>query len=262
MKPLRLLALGLSLLVLFTSALLLLNITAANPTGRRYSSEMPLIGSQFTIADVGEDAERILSKDLGLPNNNASGQRQCVCGSRYSASNPGPCLVCVAHSSQILNYRIPDFVGPGFFADSKNTYQLSLGQGRDFSQIKEIIAAAREAGYAFWIFTRVDTVVDPAYLSLFDGLQGGIVPYFAVAGFIDPLDQIAGIAFLFALILLVAASFLGRAKRSLPMKPPGDPPVRKSPADPLRKADEAGNFARRMKDRARQKIDGSTNGNH
>jgi hypothetical protein len=104
--------------------------------------------------------------------------------------------------------------------------------------------------------------VDPAFAALFDGMKGGIVPYFTVAAYLDPVDQIARIALVFALVLLLASLLLGRHKRSIEIRPPDKPAASKSPPDPLRKAEEASDFARRLKDRARQQIDESTNGNH
>src|SRR5258708_34300875 len=75
--------------------LLLLNVTAPNPTGRRYSSEMPLVTGQGTSNDIGTDGERIMAKDLRLPSNNDPDQLQCICPNPSSKA-PSGCRVCIA----------------------------------------------------------------------------------------------------------------------------------------------------------------------
>ncbi len=49
---------------IFISSVLLLNITAPNPTHRRYSSEVPLTTGQGASRDLGDSGERTLAKDL------------------------------------------------------------------------------------------------------------------------------------------------------------------------------------------------------
>ncbi len=80
MKKIRRIVFLLALISLVASVVLLMNITAPNPTGRRYSSEVPLVGRQANAQQIGADGERILSNDLHLPNNNEADQRQCICG--------------------------------------------------------------------------------------------------------------------------------------------------------------------------------------
>lgn len=62
--------------VFIVSVVLLLNITAPNPTHRRYSSQMPLTTGQGNGKSIGDSAEVILAADLNLPNNNAPDQRK------------------------------------------------------------------------------------------------------------------------------------------------------------------------------------------
>jgi hypothetical protein len=242
-------------------AVLLLNITAPNPTGRRYSSEMPLTTGEGSAGEIGGDGESILAADLRLPNNNLPDQKKCVCG--LSGAVPGGCNLCIGHSPAVDNYRVPDFVGPDYIAEAKNVRQLLVAHDREFQQISEIAAAAREARMPFWVYVRVDTFVDPAFVALFDGMQGGIVYYFAVSGYVDRVDSIAQIGLVLALLLvlvLLAWDLLTRKAPPADELPPS-PPKRTSQRDPLRKATDAEDFARRMKDRARRRIDSHNGGN-
>ena len=239
--------------------ILLLNVTAPNPTGRRYSSEVPLTTGQASGGDIGADAERVLAKDLGLPNNNDYGQRQCLCNStQFATSLPGQCNVCWASSPRIGNFRIPDFVGPDFVGESKNVLVLSEKNDNVHRQLQDMAMVAEDAGLAFWLFVRVDTQVEPAYQALFDHVDGGIVYYFAVPDYIDPVDQAARLGLVVALINIVAVlgwHWASRPLTSAPTKPPA-----KTVANLLHQADDAREFARRMQDRARGHID-EPNGN-
>lgn len=239
---------------------LLMNITAPNPTGRRYSSETPLTTGEGSAGEIGGDGERILGSDLRLINNNAPDQRQCVCG--QAAPAPGGCNICVAHSPQIANFRIPDFVGPNFIAEAKNVQRLLTTQDRNYQQISDIAAAARAANMPFWLYVRVDTFVDPAFVVLFDGMQGGIVYYFATPGYVDMVDSMAWIGLVLAVLLLIVfVAWVWRANKNVPDDAPPEPPKRRARRDPMRKATDAEDFAQRMKDRARRRIDASNGGN-
>ena len=89
-----------------------------------------------------------------------------------------------------------------------------------------------------------------------DGLRGGILPYFTVSGFVDPVDSAARAGLLLALLLIVVLLVWGWL-----MKPhPAPLPVPNRDQNPLQYADEVQEFTRRMKDRARGRIDG--NGKH
>jgi hypothetical protein len=262
MRTLRRLSLVTALTIGAVCVLLLLNITAPNPTGRRYSSQTPLTTGEGNAGEIGGDGERILAADLRLPNNNLPDQRQCVCG--LAGAAPGGCNVCVARSPQIANFRIPDFVGPGYIAEAKNVQQLLVAQDRNYQQISEIAAAAREVGMPFWVYVRVDTFVDPAFFVLFDGMQGGIVYYFAVPGYVDTTDSIAGIGLVLVIMLLivfVAWAWFAHKTGPTDEPPPPEPPKRKAQPDPMRKATDAEDFAQRMKARARRRIDAPNGGN-
>lgn len=260
MRTLRRLLLILALTIGVVCVVLLLNITAPNPTGRRYSSEIPLTTGEGSAGEIGGDGERILALDLRLPNNNLPDQRQCVCG--LSGVVPGGCNLCIGHSPQITNYRIPDFVGPGFIAEAKNVRQLLVTHDRDFRQISEIATAARAANMPFWVYVRVDTLVDPAYTALFDGVQGGIVYYFAVPGYVDGVDSAAQIGLVVALLVITALLAWDWLMRKAPLdSPPPTTPKRRARRDPMRKVMDAEDFAKRMKDRARRDFDEPNGGN-
>lgn len=243
----------LSVVVFIFSGIALLNFTAPNPTGRRYSSEIPLTTGQASSGDIGADAERILAQDLSLPNNNDSGERQCLCNTaQYTANPPGQCRVCRASSPRIGNFRIPDFMGADFIGESKNVLALRMADNNVFRQLQDMAMVAEDAGLAFWVFVRVNTQIDPNYLALFDNIKGGIVYYFAVPGYIDPVDQIARISLLLA-VLVFGGMMLWRWVVSQPPRSPK--PSGKAAANPLRSADEVEDFARRMQDRAQGHID-------
>ncbi|MBZ0303291.1 MAG: hypothetical protein K8J31_26345 [Anaerolineae bacterium] len=252
----RRLLLVIAAVIVLIGVILLLNFTASNPSGRRYSSEIPLTTGEGKAGEIGGDGERILAKDLGLPNNNAPGQRQCACGT--SSGTPSQCNLCFAHSALIQNYRVPDFVSPNFVAEAKNVRQLLVSYDRDFRQISEIAAAAREADLPFWLYVRVDTVVDGAFHALFAGMKGGIVYYFAVPEYVDSLDRLGQLSLLAGLILIIALLVWGwllRLSLGHSDEPPSVPLRRASQPDPNRSLDEAEDFLRRAKDRARSQID-------
>jgi hypothetical protein len=104
LNPSRRFILLVALIVFIGSSVLLMNVTAPNPTGRRYSSEMPITTGQGTSTSIGADGGRILAKDLRLPNNNARDQRKCV----YSTTNvdANQCSVCVATIQMSSSFRI------------------------------------------------------------------------------------------------------------------------------------------------------------
>jgi hypothetical protein len=259
MRWVRQVAFALSLIGLLVSVILLLNFTAPNPTGRRYSSRMIL--TTGNPQDVGRDAEDVLAADLRLPNNNDLDQRQCLCGNQsYAGSRE--CNGCIAVSPAIDTYRIPDFVAPGFIAEAKNREGLPYS-GRDADQISDFALVARELHRPLWLYVRADTNLDPQYLDVVQATGGGVVRYFATSGYIDAVDTAAryGLAVSVVVIGFLGLSggrlgrFLGGANSS-PGKPPSKP---MRPDDPLSKAinatERAETFGKASKDRTRSKLD-------
>lgn len=231
--------------------ILLLNFTAPNPTGRRYSSQMPLTTDQASNRDIGRDAERILAIDLNLPRNEASDEIQCLCGERQSI--PGRCTACLVNAPISATHRIPDFVSSKFMIEAKNEEGL-LYADRDFPQIGDYIVAAHQMKLPVWVFTRVNTRVKPEYIQLVESTSGGIVQYFTVPGYIDPIDQVAslGLAAAMPVIVFTIGIEIGlRHLRRLKWTRPPTPP--KKPSGD--KGEDAAEFARRAKATAQKKID-------
>ncbi|MBZ0289136.1 MAG: hypothetical protein K8I30_16065, partial [Anaerolineae bacterium] len=246
------------------SDLLLRNVTAPNPTGRRYSSETPLTTGQGSSQEIGISGETVLARDLHLPNNNYSGQTQCICG-RASHSNNGRCAACLVVLPTLSSYRMPDFVGPGFLAESKNEQGL-LYTGREVQQIQDYVMAAILMKASLWVYVRVDTVVDPEFTQLVQSTGGSIVYYFAVPGYVDPVDAAAQKVMIVAIAVLglvIVETLVVRRFKNRPgivLSPAPKPPAApKQPADPFaraaRKTDDVEDFAQRAKDRKRRDID-------
>lgn len=233
---------------------LLLNITAPNPTGRRYSSETVI--TTGTPATIGYDGERVLARDLGVPNNNASGQLQCICNSQY-LTTPSRCNVCTfwvpfPNASQ---FAIPDFVGKKLIADSKNVAKLDW-TGDVPRQIELYAATAAQYDLELWVFVRVDTEVDPRYKDLIEPTGGGIVRYFDVPGHTDPIDRTATTGLLICaplsivlLALEVHPAWFRRPRRAAPRLPA---PVAPAPAN---KVEEAELFRDTLRSKARRRMD-------
>lgn len=249
MRRLRYLLFVFAVLVGIVSLILLLNFTAPNPTGRRYSSEPVLITGN--PQEIGLSAEQILSRDLGVPRNDAPDQRQCICsGSQGNGTVPSDCRSCVAYSPLIADHRRPDFITDRYIAEAKNRQNLLYEYTDQVEQITDYAEAASALNVPLWLFTRVDTVLSPEYYRVVEATGGGVVPYFAVPGYSDPVDAAARIGLVISLIVIVAVWMLGK---SLPRKPLVVP---KSPVDVAsKKTKEAEDFLNSAKDRLRSQID-------
>jgi hypothetical protein len=243
------------------SLTLLLNLTAPNPTGRRYSSQMPLTTRQGSPQDIGRSGEDVLGNDLRLPNNN-TGETQCICGNSRQTRG-GVCKACLTILPNLSTYRMPDFVGTGFLAESKNEQGLFYS-GREVDQINDYVLAALLMKVHLWVYVRVDTEVSSEFTTLVESTGGGIVYYFTVPGYVDPVDAAARVVLLvsFGTILVITPGGvgIGRLKmRKLAVSSPKPPRPPKPPDDPahraVRKTDAAEDFVKRRKEREQQKID-------
>jgi len=174
-------------------SILLLNFSPNNPTWRRYSSGV--VDVNGSPADIGIEGENMLARDLRLPvTNERASNTVCVCNIRYEGTAPpNSCNVCSIYSEQVSNYRIPDFVTNNYIAESKNARQLAVSHSRDFQQIQEMTAAAKEAGVPVWIYVRTESYVDDEYNKLAGSTGGGVIRYFREPTYTDPVDQIARI---------------------------------------------------------------------
>ena len=238
--------------------ILLLNFTAPNPTGRRYSSAIPVTTGQGSAQTIGLSGESVLALDLKLPRNDQADQRQCICNSTYTPP-VNECRVCFARTEVVDNYRRPDFVGANFIAESKNSQNL-LYTGREVDQIRDYAAAAQSVRLPLWLYVRVNTLVAPEFTELVRSTRGDVVYYFTVAGYADPVDLLAS-RLLIVVLISLALLILGRLivdrlafRQAAPIGDAPKPPA-PSPTDPLTKSEDASEFARRAKDRAQRRID-------
>lgn len=251
MRRIRRLLFLLSLLTILVCIVLLLNFTAPNPTGRRYSSASPLTSGQASPQAIGDDAERILAIDLGLPNNNAPDQRVCICNSTQGTPPTSECRVCLTTQPIEGSFRRPDFIGADYIAESKNARNLLYTQEDRVEQITDYVTAARALNQPLWLYIRVNTVLDPAFTALVNTTGGGVVRYFSVPGYLDPVDQAAQVGLVVASLGLILAWwwFAPFTRKRTPPKP----------RDPLQKSvssvDKTEDFAKAAKDRLRTKID-------
>lgn len=250
---LRRLLLSASLLTCLIAFILLLNITAPNPTGRRYSSVAPATtgGGQF----IGDEGEAALALDLRLPNNNNPDQRQCVCAENSTASG-GQCRVCIAQVplQSPGGFRIPDFVTPSYIAESKNRRVLLISDYDIVAQLSDYAAAARTLRIPLFVYVRVNTDVSPEITQLIASTGGAVVPYFTVPGYIDPVDETArNLLIIAAPILALTALWELSARRTVPslIRTPATPTSPK----PSVKVDDAEAFARRARERQQSRAD-------
>ncbi len=235
------------------SVVLLLNITASNPTHRRYSSQVvPTSGGPA----IGKPAETILSDDLGVPNNNDSDQRQCFCNKKNSLDLPSGCNICLAHLSlSNPNYDIPDFVTSFWIAESKNV----ANDSGLWSQISDYVQGALSIKRPLWVFTRVNTDISPELEKLVDDTGGAVVRYFAVSGYFDPVDMAAHNGLIASLGLLAVfgawdvISRRGNSRNPVePRIPNSSQPLATRRSDPISGLDNA---LQRAQDAARQTRD-------
>lgn len=238
-------------LVFILCVVLLLNFTHPNPTGRRYSSESPLTTGQGNSNQIGLAGERLLAKDLGLPRNESPDQLQCFCSTDVQRSNRpavNECRVCISFIQMASPFRRPDFVSPGFIAESKNAQNL-LYDGRELDQIADYALNAKALGIPLWVYTRVNTNIDPEFYRIVEKTGGGVVPYFTVPDYVDPVDQVASSVMLLSLLAVTLAFILEMAARR-----PGSKATQPVPKDPAPDGD-AEDFLKKARERAQREID-------
>jgi len=246
--PRYLLAAGIVLFVI--CAILLLDFTAPNPTGRRYSS-VP-INTLLSTTDKGIQGEDILAADLHLPNNNSPDQLVCFCNSTNISSRPplNECRTCSAYAQTITTYRRPDFFGKNFVAEVKNAQGLLYEYDKQLEQISDYAIAAKSLGIPLWLYVRVNSEIHPEYYRIVEATGGAIVHYLTEPGYIDPVDRISQIG-LFISLLVIGVAFTWLWVLSLPAKPKVSKPrpAKKAPAD------FAEDYLMRRKAKAQKDID-------
>jgi hypothetical protein len=157
----------------------------------------------------------------------------------------------------LSTYRTPDFVGEGFLAESKNEQGLFYS-GREVNQIHDYVLAALLMKVRLWVYVRVDTEVSSEFNGLVASTGGGIVYYFTVPGYVDPVDAVARVVSLLSfgtiLVITLGRAGIGRLKMpKLAVSSPNPPRPPKQPDDParraVRKTDAAEAFVQRGKER-------------
>jgi hypothetical protein len=257
----------LSLFGIIASTVLLLNFTAPNPTGRRYSSTAPLTTGQGSSSAIGLTAENILAKDLGLPRNDEPEQLQCICKNAATVI-PNECRTCFAYVDVLStsSHRRPDFVGKGFIAESKNRRNLLYEYTDQVDQISDYAVAAKLLNQPLWVFVRVNTTLSPEFRQIVESIGGGVVSYFKDSNYTDPIDSaaqktlIASSSILALAIIGLAASRRFKNRLIVVSSPSSKPPSSPKPSgDPvskaMRKTDNAEDFMQRSKEKRRQDIE-------
>lgn len=145
------------------------NLSAPNPTGRYFSSQAIDLTQDSKV--FGEQAEAILSQDLGIVQNDSpDGAHICFCN-REVPLPASRCQICEVTS--VRTTSLPDFVTEQVIADSKAVKQFNSS-----AQIESFIEAAYLTDRQVWIFVRDDTQISPTILARVQATGGDIVPYF------------------------------------------------------------------------------------
>jgi len=235
---------------------LLLNFTAPNPTGRRYSSQMPLTTGQGSTEEIGESGSNILAVDLGIPRNDDADQLQCFCSLTYNPGNK-ECNSCAVRIDTIKTHRRPDFLTARYVAESKNTQNYIYGRISNPDQIADYAASAKALGIPLFVYTRVNTLMSPEFYQLVASTGGRVVHYFTVPGWVDPVDEAARIAlgigsgmFLLGLLMPTRLPRLQSKPRQAKAKRPDDPI-----SEAARSIDDMEDFVSRTQDKKRFEID-------
>ncbi|MBN1286269.1 MAG: hypothetical protein JXB47_12795 [Anaerolineae bacterium] len=155
------------------------------------------------------------------------------------------------------NYRIPDFVGPDYIADSKNVsgdFTNSLDQLQDFAN------AAATLGYSFWIYVRADTTPAPEHYEIARSTGGDVVHYFVGEDYHDGVDQaatigvVASMAVAGGMIVLEIRVLWGSRRR--PKRPPSEPrPRHDALGRAIQAVEDADEFKKRSKESGRRKAE-------
>jgi len=195
LRRITLLVMGL-LAVLSTT--LLLNFTAPNPTGRRYSSANPVDLAKTIDTSDWRAAEMILERDLGAPFNDTAQTRTCLCNQQNHKTPPNRCNTCALPPVELSqSFALPDFITDEYLADSKYVQRFSSD-----SQIEDFLAYAELANYEVWIFVRVDSDFSVQTAQRIAATGGRIVPYFVTAGYVDPIDRAASNVLIISLVVI------------------------------------------------------------
>lgn len=245
---LRRVALALALAGAVVCVILLLNFTAPNPTGRRYSSDSPPETNGNNSQEAGASAEDILSRDLGVARNSVRQQKQCICPP--GKETPVYCGSCMIHTSLPpgKRYMLPDFIGKDFIIEAKHRMTVD---GSHLRQLTIYAYAAQAQNLELWLFVDIGAKVDPRYYDLVEDTGGRIVYYFTAPGYTDPTDRAATAGLIVCVPVGLALLFWEFRPRRIVI-------IRRTPAPrlpPRNKVDEAELFRDTMKEKARLRLD-------
>ncbi len=246
MKILRRLLIVVGLVGMLLCLIMLANITAPNPTGRRYSSTPINLG--LDAQGKGQQGEAILAAALHLPNNNAPDQRKCFCNRQRPG---GQCRICVAVEQLSSTYRRPDFFADRFVAEVKNVDGLLYDYTDQLGQIADYARGAKVLGVPLWLYVRTDSQLDPEFYSLVESTGGGVVHYLTVPGYVDPIDRATTYGLIIIGVIVVLMTAWELASRHVPVRNPAPKPNSRQPT----LVDTAEDFIARAKNRAQRTID-------
>lgn len=258
----------LALLLVIVAAIIVPQLIGVpNPTGRRYSSQVPAeVARELgyppeNVQALGLIAERVLQADLDVPNNNSPGEMTCLCGAEYSSTVPNSCNTCALNLPDHNGYFVPDFITTDFIADSKYVNKLQPS-----TQMKAFVAAAETLDRPLWIFVRIGdaTDINPVLLAQIEATGGGVVPYFRMLNpYYDPLETGGFIVAVVAIVLLAGLGFfeVRRIVRGWQLPDPEDPPrsdkvIMPKPLDKVeRKMGDAEDYVKRAIEKRRIEIE-------
>ncbi len=246
MKRIRYSLLFIAIIVLAICTVLLLNFTAPNPTGRRYSSQT--IDLSLNSNEKGLQGEQILAHDLGIPPNDAS-DRVCICANQETPPELIACNSCLAYVQGLQHNRRPDFITDKTIIEVKNRQELLYGSDRDTIEISDYALAANALDRSLWVYVRTDTISDERFDEIVEQTGGHVVYYLAVPGYVDQVGQAAKSGLFIAItILLIAGTW------ELHVRRPAQPtPSVGSKSQSL--VDDIDRFVEKTKAKANLKID-------
>lgn len=220
--------------VIITGIVLLLNFTAPNPTGRRYSSEV--VDLNLDNGTKGLEGERILALDLRAPLNTI--EKHCICGEASTVASQ--CNLCRVNVPTVSTYRMPDFFTETYIADAKNRYTWLSSHSQDVAQMTDYAHAAIALDIPLWVYVRVDTTVDQTMQDIVRSTGGDIVHYFATPDWVDPVNIIAIIGIVIGGVFLTFVLWrefrethhMSQVYRDVPDDQPESPTNRSFPTAP------------------------------
>ena len=234
-----------SLVLIAGSILLLLDFTAPNPTGRRFSSEM--VDLRLDFAAKGLQAEHILSRDLGIPRNEDT-PRACVCRDADIPPQRIACNVCVAYVPALQLNRRPDFLTDHYLIEVKNHGDGLYQSRRDMDELGDYIIAALAMDIPLWVYLRTDLMIPDDLAQQVRSTGGDVLPYLRGPGHVDQVTQVSQVVLIgsSAALLLLLLGVRYKPQEAVVK------PVRPQPHSPL---DDLEAFALRSKEKARREID-------